>query len=51
MEQPYGGYYSYYDDNIITNTECIEQEKDYFSGLYDAKGNPLYKVKPRLGFI
>lgn len=48
--QPYGGYYDPY-DVAKPSTDVWEEDKDYFSGLYDAEGRPLYKPKFKMGFI
>lgn len=39
------------DDYIHTTNECIITESDYFSGLLDSEGSPLYRVKQKIGFI
>lgn len=33
-----------------TTKEVIEEEKNTFTGLYDAKGQPLHRSKERIGF-
>ena len=35
---------------IPDSCEAIEREKDYYTGLLDSKGNPIYKPVERIGF-
>lgn len=46
----HGGYYDPYNTRDI-HVEVEDNSKSTFSGLFDAEGNPLFKPKPKLGFI
>lgn len=51
-KKPYNAYVGYWDDERVETTrECLVEDKDYFSGLYNSEGEPLYKQKPKLGYI
>lgn len=50
IEPPYVGYFDSTDTGNSTR-EILTTEDNKFTGLYDSEGNPLYKQKPRIGFL
>lgn len=40
------------DPPVMPSTMTVhEDEDDGFTGLFDSKGNPIYRVRPRMGFV